>query len=223
MAAPNSDARKRHEALVQPLFMRWEAAKRMETTIIGLSGYAQSGKDSTAKVFVEELGFQKLAFADALRAVARAANPTVLGRRTKEAISSGSIFADALGDPYLEKGAYEWLKANTTYREFLQNLGTAVRDHLGPQAWVDAAMRKVEEGGKYVISDVRFRNEAEAIVQQGGQVWRIRRVGNSAANDHISEHDLDRWNFDRVLSLPDFDDDLPALHQALKALVGTSL
>ena len=32
--------------------------------IIGLSGYARSGKDEAAKVLVEELGFPRVAFAD---------------------------------------------------------------------------------------------------------------------------------------------------------------
>lgn len=204
--------------------MQWTVAKEMETTIVGLSGWAQSGKDSTAKVFVEDLGYTKLAFADTLRAVARASNPMVHVRGHAPFGGYATLLHEHMSvegcyrtDP---GGAYEWLKANTTYREFLQNLGTAVRDNLGPLAWVDACMHKVAAGGKYVVTDVRFQNEADAIKARGGQVWRINRANHAPANDHISEHDLDDWNFDRRLSLPNFADDLPALHRALQTLVG---
>ena len=37
--------------------------------IVGLSGYARSGKDEAAKVLVEEFGFTRVAFADKLREV----------------------------------------------------------------------------------------------------------------------------------------------------------
>ena len=35
--------------------------------IIGLTGYAQSGKDSVAKILVEKHGFIRVAFADRIR------------------------------------------------------------------------------------------------------------------------------------------------------------
>ena len=36
--------------------------------IIGLSGYAQSGKDEVAKVLVEDYGYKRVAFADKIKA-----------------------------------------------------------------------------------------------------------------------------------------------------------
>ncbi|MGZ4518813.1 MAG: deoxynucleotide monophosphate kinase family protein [Mycobacteriaceae bacterium] len=227
--ASNSDARKRHEELA----MRWEAAKAMETTIIGLSGWAQSGKDSTGNVLAEKYGYEKLAFAEKLRSVARASNPLVEVTYTALSPCPGLYGGDAVTAEYVYElaatystspeyafDAYEWLKANTTYREFLQNLGTAVRDHLGELTWVNAALDQAEDGGKYVVTDVRYQNEARAIQARGGQVWRVRRADHHAANDHISEHDLDDFTFDRVLSLPDFGDDLDALYPAIAELVG---
>ena len=35
--------------------------------IIGLSGYARSGKDAVAQVLVSEFGFKRVAFADPIR------------------------------------------------------------------------------------------------------------------------------------------------------------
>ena len=45
--------------------------------IIGLSGYAQSGKDTVAKVLIEEYGFTRIAFADKIREFLYDLNPQV--------------------------------------------------------------------------------------------------------------------------------------------------
>ncbi len=44
-----------------------------------------------------------------------------------------------------------------------------------------------------VVSDMRYRNEAQAIRHRGGVLIRIERPGVGPINDHISEHDLDGW------------------------------
>jgi hypothetical protein len=80
---------------------------------------------------------------------------------------------------------------------FLQHLGTGVREVLGRDAWVQAALAKLPPNA--VITDVRFQNEAEAIVERGGKVWRLERPGHGPINDHVSEHDMDEWPFDLVL------------------------
>jgi dephospho-CoA kinase len=45
--------------------------------IIGLSGYAQSGKNTVADILVDHHGFIQLAFADAIRAFVYEINPMV--------------------------------------------------------------------------------------------------------------------------------------------------
>jgi hypothetical protein len=54
--------------------------------------------------------------------------------------------------------------------------------------------------GNYVVTDVRFENEAAMIKLMGGEVWRVKRPGVEAVNDHISEHALDGYKADRILS-----------------------
>ena len=44
-----------------------------------------------------------------------------------------------------------------------------------------------------VVSDMHYRNEAQAIRHRGGVLIRIERPGVGPINDHISEHDLDGW------------------------------
>jgi hypothetical protein len=48
----------------------------------------------------------------------------------------------------------------------------------------------------WIITDVRFSNEAEVIKDKQGIIIRIDRPGGKPVNDHPSETSLDKWNFD---------------------------
>lgn len=136
----------------------------MSSPLVGLVGYAQAGKDTFAKY----LGYQKLAFADALRDVAYDGNPWYREQVLKH--------------------GYEGAKANVPgIREYLQDLGIAVREHLGPDTWVNAAFRRWDPSVPTVFTDVRFPNEIAAIRERGGIIIRIDRVGNEPVNSHVSE------------------------------------
>lgn len=155
--------------------------------LIGLSAYAQSGKDTAADVLVKEYGFTRVAFADTLRACVYALNPLMpSGNRVQDIIKT-------MG--------WDAAKVNfTEIRTLLQKMGTEVgRNILGENIWVDTALANLAEDGKYVVTDCRFVNEAEAITSRGGQVWRIVREGVGPANSHPSEVSLDDWKFDYVL------------------------
>lgn len=62
-----------------------------------------------------------------------------------------------------------------------------------------AAFSKMREDRNYVIADVRFQNEAEVIQAHQGLIWRVERPGVTAVNSHISEWELDNFNFDNIL------------------------
>lgn len=146
--------------------------------LIGLMGYAQSGKDTAAAALVAE-GYERVAFADALRDMLYAINPYLPGYGRV-----ASVVSDDGWDVSKQR--------ITEVRELLQRLGTeAGRKVLGDGIWVDTAMAKVKPGGKYVITDVRFPNEAEAIRAAGGQLIRIIRPGCGPVNNHPSETALD--------------------------------
>ena len=68
-----------------------------------------------------------------------------------------------------------------------------------------------------MVTDVRFRNEADAIRARGGVVVRINRPGIEAPNDHISEHDLDGYAFDYFV---DNDGTIEDLAEAAIVLAG---
>lgn len=172
--------------------------------IIGLSGYARSGKDEAAKVLVEEFGFTRVAFADKLREVLYALNPKLgsvsFGQGTSDKEYRVRDFIDKFGwDGYKENDGWHNSLA-TEVRELLQRLGTeAGRQTLWDSIWVDAALTGHSDDARLVVTDCRFPNEAEAIKAHGGQVWRVVRKGVGPANSHPSETSLDDWKFDKKL------------------------
>lgn len=149
--------------------------------IIGLMGYAQSGKDTTADILVADYGFTRIAFADALRDMLYALNPYIEDE-------------DRLADIVDEFG---WEQAKVNHgeiRELLQRLGTeAGRTILGENIWVDAALMKTdaEPLADYVFTDCRFPSEAIAVKASDGRLWRIIRDGYGPVNGHASETALD--------------------------------
>jgi hypothetical protein len=154
--------------------------------IIGLSGYAQSGKDTVADYLVREYGFKRVAFADPIRKILYAMNPTV----------NGTSLVDLIDE-------YGWdiAKKHPEVRELLQALGFSARRVIDERVWIAAAFHEMDDREQnYVIADVRFHNEANMIHSEGGKVWRIMRPGVEAVNTHISETDLDRFPFDLTLN-----------------------
>jgi hypothetical protein len=82
-------------------------------------------------------------------------------------------------------------------RGLLQRFGTEVgREMFDENFWVDYALHSIVDGTKVVIADVRYPNEADAIRKLGGKVFRVERDGVVAANEHMSEHALDGYEFD---------------------------
>lgn len=159
--------------------------------IIALSGFARSGKDETAKVLVEEFGFQQVAFADKLREMLYALNPIVLADvktpMGTDGYGNGVWHVQSVIDEYGWHG-YKETPFGKEIRRLLQRLGTeAGRQTLWDSIWIDAALTGLAPDAKVVVSDARFFNEFDAVRARGGEVWRIERPGVGPANDHASE------------------------------------
>lgn len=168
--------------------------------IIALSGYARSGKDEAAKVLIEEFGFKRVAFADKLREVLYALNPVCGFQGNAFNMVLMPMYVQEVIDRYGWDG-YKETEYGTEIRRLLQRLGTeAGRQTLWDSIWIDAALTGHPDDARLVITDTRFPNEAEAIIERGGSIWRIRRSGVGPANAHPSETSLDNWPFDCVLS-----------------------
>jgi hypothetical protein len=121
---------------------------------------------------------------------------------------------------------WEIAKEIREVRRLLQALGTeAGRAILGEDVWVDATFREISRAQdaaddaavdsarlrqvclpayyqlRSVIADVRFPNEAQAVLDAGGMLIRVVRPGyvTPAVLPHPSETALDDWPFEHVI------------------------
>lgn len=137
--------------------------------LIGISGYARSGKDTAAKALID-IGWTRKAFADALK-------------RDAGMALRNSLIAGNFNPP--QEGVAPWFtdpSMKETYRPFLVEYGRAMRA-LRPEYWIARLALEIRPDSCYVITDVRYANEAEWIRRHGGKVVEIVRPGVGPAND----------------------------------------
>jgi hypothetical protein len=144
-------------------------------TFIGLGHKARHGKDTFAASLHSLYPYQihRVAFADALKMYCR--------------LNHGMTKKDS---------------------PLLQRVGNEMRQK-DPYFWVRCVYWAIDElRPKYaLITDVRYQNEAEWIKAMGGIVIKVERrnpdgslfVDPSRPADHVSEIDLDRYQFDHVV------------------------
>lgn len=158
--------------------------------IIGVAGFARSGKDSVADVLVIDYGFVKVRFADAIREAVAALDPYVCAPTGNSCVRlSQAMHACCPNDDVHEQ--FEAMKASPyaeEVRRLLQVFGTEVgRNQFGEDFWADRGIAKAQQYDNAVICDVRFHNEVKAIEAAGGFVIRVTRPGVDALNTHDSE------------------------------------
>lgn len=159
--------------------------------IVGVSGWARSGKDTVANYLVDNFGFVKMSFAEPMREALVQLNPNIrVGGHSTELASAVRLMG------------WENLKSESPdVRGLMQRLGTEVgRNMFGEDFWVNLAMSRVKPGMNVVFADCRYPNEADAIKAAGGLIWRVERKGVGPANDHESERALDHYTFDGRVS-----------------------
>lgn len=183
--------------------------------IIGLCGLAGVGKDTVGELLATHAGFRMMAFANSLRGElvdAFHVESLVFTRREfKEQPLPELALSRTLDKAFLgavlqhlaetEPGvpANEQLTRHRTPRQIMQLWGTEyrragnadywanhVRDHIG--YLMDERLER-----NFVVTDVRFANEAEVIRSMGGQIWQIKRPGidshTTAEGTHVSAND----------------------------------
>lgn len=132
-----------------------------------------------------------------------------------------------------QKGLYNLVKL--TPRLILQLLGTNVgRQIIHPNIWVTATLGNYHEDAKWICTDVRFPNEADAIKTKGGILIKIVRpciecgglgchkMGCSIGiQNHVSETSLDKYDgFDYIIENIGTIDDL--IEKVKKILINES-
>ena len=161
----------------------------MPQKLIGIYSPApQSGKTFAATVLAH-CGYQPVSFAEPLK------------RMISEFLMSFGYEKDqAVKLSWIDK-AVVIPEINASCRYLLQTLGTEWgRNFVCDDVWIRAWKARASKFDKVIVDDIRFPNEAEAVKQMGGELWKI--VRPSAGHDwsHISEGALDSWDgFDRII------------------------
>ena len=158
--------------------------------IIGLTGLAGSGKDTVRDMLQSDHGFVGLAFADPIR--------HMLGAL----FNITGISTHWMHERDLKEQPIPGL--DVSYRHMAQTLGTEWGRQLHPDFWLRGAAEHIAAqrrlgATQFVISDVRFVNEAQWLHEMGGEVWRIERPGIEPVRDHESERQVLQIKADRVL------------------------
>jgi hypothetical protein len=141
--------------------------------IVGFTGPVGCGKTTAADALVKMLNFERVRFAETLKAMSRAFG-----------LSEAQVDGDQKEIPCD-------LLCGKTPRFFMQRLGTEFgRELIGDDVWIRAWRYYVElvpllRG--IVVDDIRYANEAEAVRDAGGVVVRIIRPGGTRRDAHVSE------------------------------------
>jgi dephospho-CoA kinase len=159
--------------------------------IIGISGKAGSGKDTFAEEFRNNIINRDTSwFIKKFSSKLKATACQILGVPF-ELFENQHFKTTNIGE--------KW--GNMTAREFLQVIGSTMRDYVHKDIWINALFSNYNEVDHYpnwIITDVRYLNEVGAIKKRGGIVIRINR--DTGSNDtHVSETQLDNYPFDYVI------------------------
>jgi hypothetical protein len=148
--------------------------------IIGLIGFARSGKSTAAEHLQKNYGFERVNFKDGLIAEIKQNFPDLLYQIC--------VACDKLeGGSWVEEDLFS-IKP-PIMRALLQNYGTEVRRGDNPNYWVEKWEDGIMTSGveNVVTDDVRFLNEAEAVKDFQGVLVRIVRSDITQAGTHASE------------------------------------
>ena len=194
--------------------------------IIGVFGYAGSGKDTVGKLIQYNMSRSKIPIKEVIEDYSN--NEWWMeeqsGWEIKKWAGKLKTIASLITGIDVEKFEDQEFKKTDlgpewgmTVRDLLQRLGTeAMRDGLHKNVWVNALMadykihpehfndiangRETGDGyPNWIITDTRFPNEAQAIKDKGGMVIKVDRPGVGPVNGHPSEDALKDYNFDYVI------------------------
>lgn len=129
--------------------------------IIGVTGGIGEGKDTFADIFIKHVPyFKNRKFADEVKRLVS----FILGCE-KEDFENREFKETALGD--------EW--DNITPRELLKSFAEFSKLYINKDIWVESLLVEYSKDSDWVISDLRFENEFNAIKSHGGINILVRR------------------------------------------------
>ena len=154
------------------------SATTQKPILIGLTGFARSGKDSVGRILTDGHGFRRVAFGDTLKAIAEDLNPLIEFTGPDGSNTNRVRVADLLAT----HGGWEGTKdAVPESRQFLVDLGNSLRLRI-PGVEISASFGVPQPGDRMVNTNVYHPEEIDAIRAMGGVVVRVRRPDFGPAN-----------------------------------------
>lgn len=158
--------------------------------VIAMHGAFRTGKNTVGDILVRDHGFKQIAFADKLREMCLVLDPIV----------TDHVIPGLRLSTVIERHGWEMAKNGyPEVRRTMQRLATdVIRNHVNPNYWVDVVADTIADSDDdWVITDLRFANEAAAVVGLGGQVWWITRPQVAGHLDVESlNHASEAWHPD---------------------------
>ena len=157
--------------------------------LIGLAGRARPGKTTAANHLANTYDLVTYALADPLR----------------EGLMNIFNLSPCDFDDERKELMIDWLGRSP--RELMQSMGTDWGRHqVHPELWLLLAEKNLEFLGQtndnargFVISDLRFENEADFVRKRGGMVIHVLRPDAMEVNPHTSEAGISIQDNDLVL------------------------
>jgi hypothetical protein len=149
------------------------------------------GKTAIANFLCEQRGFTRISFADPMRAMVA----TLLEECGYTVYAAEKLLRH-------DKEAKTRLPYTPSVRHLLQTVGTEWgRACIGPLFWSGLwkvrARELLDAGEDVVCDDLRFPEELDAVLELGGEAWRIERPGYEATPDedgHASDGALEDYH-----------------------------
>jgi len=141
------------------------------TKIIALSGFIGSGKGTVADFLVENHGFYKISFADKLKDIV--AKTFDWDRDLLEG-------SDPVSRHWREEPDEFWsreLNRPITPRWAMQTIGTnCFKSVISSDIWILFVKQQIDKhpDKKWVITDVRFQDERQFVLDIGGEHWCVK-------------------------------------------------
>lgn len=185
--------------------------------LIGINGLKKSGKDTSYGLLRDMLAeegkaVERRAFADKLKIMAALA----LGydREPIELIALMDSYKDTavFNITYIDPDTGEQTLHDLTGREYLQHFGNKARTVFGDTFWIDQVLPnpatspykddpmfdaiirdktadRFDRADFGVVTDCRYPNEAQRVLDLGGEIWEITRPGLES-DGHVTEQPL---------------------------------
>ena len=177
--------------------------------IIGLVGFAGSGKGTVGDVLADKYSFKKFAFADTLKDTVS----VMFGWERK--LLEGDTDESRVFRENVDKFWSGCFGEIVTPRMILQKMGTeATRNVFHEDFWVHALAKRIEKEKDVVITDVRFPNEVKFIRDSGGFIVRVVRGPDPVWYD--TAHNANRLNNPKLMNV-----EFPNIHISEWAWIGT--